>query len=168
MWYGDGKPQQFSCCYYFPINSNIKKYKRQEVTLKLCTSVPQGFVRYLQLTANATLACVNWRWQIQLKTDTRYKKIANVAIPRPMINLNPKKISSLSVYIFVISQWNGVRKACLIISLETAYPPSGLSFSVVIVFVDVETTCTTNANTRNQNLELARFSYFKWWSSDKN
>ena len=59
MWYGDGKPQQFSCCYYFPINSNIKKYKRQEVTLKLCTSVPQGFVRYLQLTANATLACVN-------------------------------------------------------------------------------------------------------------
>ena len=58
MWYGDGKPQQFSCCYYFPINSNIKKYKRQEVTLKLCTSVPQGFVRYLQLTANATLACV--------------------------------------------------------------------------------------------------------------
>ena len=59
MWYGDGKPQQFSCCYYFPINSNIKKYKRQEVTLKLCTSVPQGFVRYLQLTANAALACVN-------------------------------------------------------------------------------------------------------------
>ena len=72
MWYGDGKPQQFSCCYYFPINSNIKKYKRQEVTLKLCTSVPQGFVRYLQLTANAALACVNWRWRIQLKTDTRY------------------------------------------------------------------------------------------------
>jgi len=46
-------------------------------------------------------------------------------------------------------------------SLETAYPPSGLSFSVVIVFVDVETTCTTNATTRNQNLELARFYYFK-------